>query len=42
MARCKFDALNLLVEDGGSNLLQWWRRRESNLLAGHCDRLCLC
>jgi hypothetical protein len=27
MARCKFDALNLLVEDGGSNLLHWWRRR---------------
>jgi hypothetical protein len=26
----KFDALNLLVEDGGSNLLRWWRRRESN------------
>jgi site-specific DNA recombinase len=26
-ARCKFDALNLLVEDGGSNLLHWWRRR---------------
>jgi site-specific DNA recombinase len=29
-ASCKFDALNLLVEDGGSNLLHWWRRRESN------------
>jgi len=29
MARCKFDALNLLVEDGGSNLLHWWRRPES-------------
>ena len=29
--RCKFDSLNLLeVADGGSNLLQWWRRRESN------------
>ncbi|HVW30431.1 MAG TPA: recombinase family protein [Polyangiaceae bacterium] len=27
---CKFDALNLLVADGGSNLLRWWRRRESN------------
>jgi hypothetical protein len=26
-ARCKFDALNLLVEDGGSNLLHSWRRR---------------
>jgi len=28
-ASCKFDVLNLLVEDGGSNLLHWWRRRES-------------
>jgi len=28
---CNFDSLNLLqVADGGSNLLQWWRRRESN------------
>jgi hypothetical protein len=28
---CKFDALNLLqVADGGSNLLRWRRRRESN------------
>jgi len=26
MARRKFDALNLLVEDGGSNLLHWWTR----------------
>ena len=30
-AACRFDCLNLLtLEDGGSNLLQWWRRRESN------------
>jgi len=29
-AACKFDSLNLLLADGGSNLLQWWRRRESN------------
>jgi site-specific DNA recombinase len=29
--RCKFDGLNLLqVADGGSNSLQWWRRRELN------------
>ena len=29
--RCKFETLNLLqVADGGSNSLQWWRRRESN------------
>lgn len=27
---CRFDSLNLLLADGGSNLLQWWRRRESN------------
>jgi hypothetical protein len=27
---CKVNSLNLLVADGGSNLLQWWRRRESN------------
>ncbi len=28
---CRFRALNLLrVADGGSNSLQWWRRRESN------------
>ncbi len=26
---CTFDSLSLLA-DGGSNLLQWWRRRESN------------
>jgi site-specific DNA recombinase len=29
-AACKVDSLNLLIADGGSNLLQWWRRRESN------------
>jgi len=23
---CKFDVLNLLVEDGASNLLHWWSR----------------
>jgi len=28
MVDCKFDSLNLLA-DGGSNLLQWWRRWES-------------
>jgi hypothetical protein len=27
---CKFDSLNLLVADGGSNLLRWWRRGELN------------
>ncbi len=26
----RFSSLNLLVADGGSNVLQWWRRRESN------------
>jgi len=30
-ASCRFQALNLLrVAEGGSNLLHWWRRRESN------------
>ena len=28
--RCKFDSLNLLVAEDGSNSLRWWRRRESN------------
>ena len=29
--RCRVDSLNLLqVADGSSNLLHWWRRRESN------------
>jgi site-specific DNA recombinase len=28
--RCKFESLNLLVAEDGSNLLQWWRRRELN------------
>ena len=28
--RCKFESLNLLIADGGSNLSHWWRRRESN------------
>gem|GEM_PF-6126966 len=26
--RCSFESLNLLVAEDGSNLLQWWRRRE--------------
>ena len=42
MARCKFDALNLLVEDGGSNLLHWWRRQESNPFTRLCEWLRLC
>jgi hypothetical protein len=29
-AACKVDSLNLLVADGGSNLLRWWSSRESN------------
>ena len=29
-AACKVNSLNLLVAEGGSNLLQWWRRRESS------------
>ena len=28
--RCSFESLNLLVAEDGSNLLQWWRRRELN------------
>ena len=28
-AACRVDSLNLLLAEEGSNLLQWWRRRES-------------
>ena len=35
-AVCKVDSLNLLIADGGSNLLEWWRRRESNRLLRMC------
>ena len=27
-AACTFESLNLLIADGGSNLLHWWSRRE--------------
>ena len=33
-AACRFDSLNLLVSDGGSNLLQWWRRRPAKTCRG--------
>ncbi len=37
MARCKFDALDLLVEDGGSNLLHWWTRLRPIRTGGELD-----
>ena len=30
LASCRFQSLNLLLAEGGSNSLQWWRRRELN------------
>jgi hypothetical protein len=36
-AACRFDSLNLLACEA-SNLLRWWRRRESNLVAANHER----
>ena len=36
-AACRFETLNLLIADGGSNLLHWWTRTGSNCRPPDCQ-----